>query len=424
MRPRDAADRYRSLLANREFRLWFTSSLGSSIGDWVGLFALQVLVISLAEPGDPVALFGLGGIMVARVLPSVLFGPFAGVLADRLDRKRLMVAADVARAGLFVVVAFTRDLWLLLALVFVVECFSLLYIGAKNALLPTLVEDDELAEANQLTLLITYGPLPFGAAVAVLLGWLGTALDAVGLPRVEPTVAALLLNAATFALAGAIIAFLRPPADARREEPEGRDSPLAELRDGVAFIWEQRTMRSLMVGVFGVFFGTGALVALGPEFVRSVLERPEADWYGLMTTVGFGLLAGMLVAPTASAHLGIERMFPVTMVAAAVLAMVIAVLPVFWVIQASGFGLGAFAGAGLVLGYTLLHERTTDAVRGRVFTVLYTGTRITMFAALAIGPFAAVAVGIRPVLFTGGGVALGAAVWATAGMVTSSRAER
>jgi dTMP kinase len=410
--------RYRRLLANREFRLWFASSLGSSFGDWVGIFALQVLVVSLAEPGDPIALFGLGGIMVARVLPSVLFGPIAGVVTDRLDRKRVMVAADLIRAGLFVWVAFTRSLVLILVLVFVVECFSLLYIGAKNAILPALVDHDELAEANQVTLLITYGPLPFGAAVAVLIGWLGGVLETVGLPHAEPTVAALLLNAATFLLAGAIMAALRPPEEGRKPQ-RGAGSPLDELRAGLSFIHGHRVIRSLMIGVFGVFFGLGAFVALGPEFVRSVLGRPHDDWYGLMTTVGFGLLAGMVIAPAAGSRVRIDRLFAVAMLGAAGLAVVSGVLGVYALVQVSGFGLGAFAGLGFVLGYTLLHQRTDDEVRGRVFTVLYTGTRITMFVALALAPFAAVAAGIRPVLVAGGCVALITAGAAALGMFRS-----
>jgi dTMP kinase len=311
-------EEYRSLLANREYRLWFSSSLGSSLGDWVGLFALQVLVISLAEPGSTMALFGLGSLMVVRFLPGALFAPVAGVVADRFDRKRLMVIADFARAGLFAAIAYSRSLALLLLLAFMVECLSMLYLSAKNAVLPLIVRRQELTEANQLALLVTYGPLPFGAAVAAVIGWLAGVLDTAGLPQVEPTAVALLLNAATFALAGVLIAFLHLRAEDRGAATEDTAGAIGGLVEGARFIWETKVIRWLIVGVLGVFFGMGVLVSLGPEFVRTVLDRAEADWYGLMTTVGFGILTGILVGPAAASRWRLERAFPVGLVVAAV----------------------------------------------------------------------------------------------------------
>ena len=215
---------YRSLLSNADFRRWFWSSLGSSLGDWVGLFALQVLIVSLAEPGSRLALFGLGGIMMARLLPSVVFGPVAGVVADRYNRKRLLITCDVARAALFVGIAFSRDVWALFALTVIVESLSLLYLSAKNAVLPAIVDDDDLTEANQLTLLITYGPLPFGAAVAALLSWLSGVLARTDVVQIDGTTGALLLNAATFAIAGLLLVRLRSVGGSRERDEEDADT--------------------------------------------------------------------------------------------------------------------------------------------------------------------------------------------------------
>jgi dTMP kinase len=409
-------EHYRGLLANREYRLWFSSSLGSSLGDWVGLFALQVLVISLAEPGSVMALFGLGALMIVRFLPGAVFAPIAGVVADRFDRKRLMVIADVARAGLFVGIAYSRNLIVLLVLALVVECLSMLYLSAKNAVLPVIVRRDDLTQANQLALLVTYGPLPFGAAVAAVIGWLAGVLDAVGLPRVDPTTAALLLNAATFALAGVLIAFLRLRPEDRGATADDTSSAVEGLVAGARFIWDTQVIRWLIVGVLGVFFGMGALVSLGPEFVRTVLDRAEADWYGLMTTVGFGILAGIVVGPAAAARWRLQRAFPAGLVIAALLAVATGLLPTFPLVQAGGFLLGAFAGGTAVLGYTLVMVHTSDDVRGRTFAAFFTGTRLAMFAALAVSPFAAAVIGIRPMVVLGGAVALTVGVWAAVGM--------
>ncbi|HVM20085.1 MAG TPA: MFS transporter [Egibacteraceae bacterium] len=424
---------YRSLLSNADFRRWFWSSLGSSLGDWVGLFALQVLIVSLAEPGSRLALFGLGGIMMARLLPSVVFGPVAGVVADRYNRKRLLITCDVARAALFVGIAFSRDVWALFALTVIVESLSLLYLSAKNAVLPAIVDDDDLTEANQLTLLITYGPLPFGAAVAALLSWLSGVLARTDVVQIDGTTGALLLNAATFAIAGLLLVRLRSVGGSRERDEEDADTgAVQQIKDGIAFIRDRQVVRSLILGVIGVFFGAGIIITLGPEFVRSDLGKSESDWYGLMTTVGFGLLLGIAATPVLNQRLSNRTIFPVALIVAALAATGTAVVPSFPVVQAVGFVMGALAGVSFVSGFTLLHETTDDQARGRTFATFFTGTRISMFAALGFGPFLAGAIGrwtvgiggadvtvsgVRLTIVLGGLVALVSAVVSGRGML-------
>ena len=96
------ADRsgFRALLTHSSFsRLW-RAMLVSSLGDWVGFVAVTALV---AHRGGTAAKGSLAvaGVLLARLLPSVLFGPFAGVFTDRLDRRKLMVTADLARGALY-----------------------------------------------------------------------------------------------------------------------------------------------------------------------------------------------------------------------------------------------------------------------------------------------------------------------------------
>ncbi len=431
--------RYRRLLHGRPFRLWFTAALSAGLGDWLGLFALQVLVVSLADPGTSGALLGLGGVMLAKLLPSVVFGPLAGVVTDRLNRRRLLILTNVARAGLFVAVAFARELWVLLLLVVVIECMTITFIAAKNALLPRLVEQDDLTEANQLTLLVTYGPLPFGAAMAAALSWLASAMSQLGLPALDPAAVALGLNSLTFVLAALLLARLpSPDADAmavHSEDDEQGAGPWQELREGLRHMIEQPVIRSLTIGVVGVFFGGGVVIALGPEFVRTSLERPGEDWFGLMTVVGAGLLAGMLAASPAASRLPKERLLSAALVPAAALVIVIAVVDRYLVVQVLGFLMALAAGIALVLGFTMLHERTPDAVRGRVFATFYTLARVAMFAALAVAPFLAATVGagtvgiagfdldydgIRLTIGIGGLVGLAGAIPSLVGMVRAT----
>lgn len=397
---------YGALLRNRNYRLWFVSSLLSSLGDWIGLFALQVLILSTAAPGSRFALFGLGAIMMARLLPSVFFGPVAGVLADRYDRKSLLVFTDLSRAALFFFIATSREFATLFILTFAVECLSLLYASAKDASLPVIVNRRHLTQANQLNLFVAYGLMPFGAVVATVMVPFAGLLEDTGVGAIDPTTLALLVNAATFLLGGLLIARVALPRQRQDADAEESEGVMAELRAGLRFIRGLPLVRALITGVTGVFFGAGVVVTLGPEFVRAELGRAEADWYGLMTMVGAGLLGGIALVPFVTARVRKEKLFPVALGLAAGLATVVAFLPSYQATQLVGLALGALAGLSIVIGYTMLHENTADDVRAKTFAAFYTATRASMFAALGLAPFLAGAIGTGTLILGGSRIAI------------------
>ncbi|MPZ74044.1 MAG: dTMP kinase [Nitriliruptorales bacterium] len=425
---------YRNLLRSRNYRNYFVACLTSSLGDWTGFVALQALVSSLYSDNPRFALFGLGGVMMARLLPSVIIGPISGVLADRYDRKRLMVAVDVMRGTLFIFVAFSRTLTSLFLLTFAVECLSLLYLAAKDATLPQIVPKRDLTEANQLNLLLAYGTLPAGAVIVTIIA---TVMGAFGFDARDATVAALLVDAVTFFLGAAFMSRLRLTA---RREPhaEAADRPgvVEELREGLRFIQERPIIRSLIVGVVGVFFGAGVVVAVGPEFVRSSLARPATDWSQLVSVVGGGLIGGILLAPPlARGDRSKERLFPLTLAMTGAFGAVMSFVPSFLAALALGALLGVTAGLSFVFGYTLIQEYTTDDVRARTFAAFYTSTRIALFSSLGIAPFFAGAIsgsvlingvflrlsGIRIAIFLGAMFALYSALTALRGMYRALR---
>ena len=158
----------RALLTHPSFsRLW-RAMLVSSLGDWVGFVAVTALV---AHRGGTAAKGSLAvaGVLLARLLPSVLFGPFAGVFTDRLDRRKLMITADLARGALYASMPFMPTLWAIFGLSFLIECLSLLWTPAKDASIPNMVPRSQLANANSIGLITTYGTLPLGGLVYTLL---------------------------------------------------------------------------------------------------------------------------------------------------------------------------------------------------------------------------------------------------------------
>src|SRR5256886_4713230 len=184
----------RDLLTDASFsRLW-RAMLVSSLGDWVGFVAVAALVARLG--GSRLGGLAVAGVMLARLLPSVLFGPFAGVLADRFDRRTLMVSADVARGLLYASMPFLPGLAYIFLVSFFIECLSLLWTPAKDASIPNMVPRRQLSNAHSVGLITSYGTLPLGASIYTLVAGASNGIGAhVGYFGLHPQFLALWLDA-------------------------------------------------------------------------------------------------------------------------------------------------------------------------------------------------------------------------------------
>src|SRR5947208_16649198 len=127
------------LLKRRYFRRMWAVTTVSSLGDWLGVFALVQYVARLQNPtGQDTgkAAFAVGGVLLFRVVPGLFFGPFAGVLADRFDRRRLMVSADIARAFLIASIPWVHTLWELYLVSSLMEMLGQMWMPSKDATIP------------------------------------------------------------------------------------------------------------------------------------------------------------------------------------------------------------------------------------------------------------------------------------------------
>lgn len=413
--PSRQGSAYRALLGNRNYRYWFASSFISALGDWIGFAALTALVPKLEGTSEGMGLFALGTLLLMRLLPNVIFGPLGGVIADRYDRKRLIVITDIARFGLFLAVAFTDDFVALFALTFVVEIFSVVFLSAKDASMPSVVENDEhLSEANQLNLLVSYGTLPLGAASTFIIAFLASTVDGLLPEGTDPLRVALVVDAISYLVSAGLMARVHLPGEQQRrqEAAENDTSVFQELRDGLEFIRGFPLLRALISGMVGVFFGAGLVVSLGSPFVQSTLDRPESDWTLLFTLVGVGLVAGIVGLVPFMRRFDQEKSFTGFLASVGILSGVIALSPTFWVALPLGCLLGAAAGVAVVQGYTLLHEHTVDETRARTFALFYTLTRVALLLSFVMGPYVAGTIdtisplpGIRVMLLLGSVVA-------------------
>src|SRR5438876_5011619 len=157
-----------SLLAllrqNRNYRYAWLGQVVSEIGDYFNKIAVFALVMEKSGSGLVVS-----GVMLARAIPAVLAGPVAGVLLDRLDRKRIMIASDLVRAAValaFVLTIHQPRPWLLYLLSAVLMFASPFFTAGRAAILPTIATPGELHSANSLTQTTQWATLTAGTLLA------------------------------------------------------------------------------------------------------------------------------------------------------------------------------------------------------------------------------------------------------------------
>jgi dTMP kinase len=147
----------RDLLTHPAFSRLAAAMGVSSLGDWVGFVAVTSLVARLAG-SQTAALGSVAVVMMARMAPAILFGPFAGAIVDRVDRKQLMITADIGRGLMYASMPFVASagqVWAIFLLSFLIEGLSLLWTPARDASLPNLVPRRQLTNANSVALLTT-----------------------------------------------------------------------------------------------------------------------------------------------------------------------------------------------------------------------------------------------------------------------------
>ena len=401
--PHDRPGWHVRLFGSHEFfRLWLVQVV-SATGDWLGLLAVTYFARDLF-PDDPNAAAAAISLVIAvRLLPHLFFSPIAGVIVDRFDRKKLMIAADLCRAGILVLLPFAKNLPALIAASLLLEMFTLLWTPAKEAITPQLVPPDHLTTANSLNLAAGYGTAPIATLIFTLLAglsaWLGT-VEGLSFLQLNQTALAFYADAATFVFSALMLrslVFLRGQRNRARDgERRGRRrlelrGTVGDLKEGWHYIFINDTVRAVNLSLGIALIGGGMLIPLGAVFSSEVLGAGAAG-YGLFTTaLMFGVASGVLAVSVLQKRLPRDRMFTASFFVAGGALLVGASAGSLGVAIVAVFVMGAFVGPIYVLGYSILHEKVDDELRGRVFAALNTLVRFCVLLALVGGPLLAAA---------------------------------
>ena len=373
------------------FRLWMAQVV-SSLGDWIGLVAVVALAARVSNGNEA----AVGLVMAARMVPGFFLAPVGGVLVDRWDRRRTMVACDLGRAAIVATLPMVDTLVGLFLASFLLEILTLLWSPAKDATVPNLVPPEKLATANSLSMAAAYGTFPIGSAMfaslAGLASWLGGFDILQDFFRVNQESLALWADAVTFLGSALLIMSLRVhlpsrPRSARQRVDWGET--WRELVEGLRFIRRNEAVRSVMLGMGVGLVGCGSAVPLGPIYAREVLGSGAAGFGLLMTGLGTGAAVGVLALSVAARRLPADLVFVSALFGTGIgLVLTTATSSLTAAVVLAGI-FGLFAGTCYVSGFTVIQERVVDALRGRMFATLYTIIRFCLLLSLAVAPWVA-----------------------------------
>ena len=281
MQANESQTSYGRLFRNRSFvALWLGQTV-SFIGDYFYFLAIPIMVERLTGSA---LLVGLS--VISSALPMLLLGPIAGVFVDRWDRKRTMIVADLLR-GLLVLVCLTvrtpDQVWIYYVVGFLMSCVSRFFFPAQNAVLPLIVTDkDDLLAANGLMQIVQTAGLLIGPALA------GFSIGALGRAgRLSCRLGDLFLSAAA-------IMTMRVPRTTGGRQAEGGQlgTVWAEMREGIAYLFGNRTMVGMLLCLSVVQLGVGAINVIWVPFMQRTFGLGPEGLGAVDMAQGVGMALG------------------------------------------------------------------------------------------------------------------------------------
>jgi MFS family permease len=347
--------------------LWWSGSL-SSFGDWATLFASVALASQLgSESGNS----GITAVVpvVARIIPAFL-SSIAGLMADRLNKKNIMIISDLSRMVIVLFLFFATTLVQLFIINFLTEIFSMMRQPSRESVVPEVVNKENLVKANSLFAIGTYATLPIASIFFALIadikvpafissfgnGWSGSII--------------FLFDAATFLVSAYLLIFLKTKKVNTSFETDR--FVLKEFKEGLNYFFRNKEIRNITISISLSLFGAGALFILGHTFLTVDRGFTESSFGFMIASFGTGIVFSMVTfSYFVSSFSRVSFVIGLCMLSTGISLYTAFILLSIFI---SGVGTGGV----YLLTISFLQASTDYKMRGRVFGNFYTIGRIAL----------------------------------------------
>ncbi len=365
--------RKRQLILNKNFYFLLVAQLSSNLGNWAYYVALSLYIYDLFGNNT-----SLGFLAITYTLPVVLLAPIAGVLADKFDRKKIMIVSDILRAIILFILPFTENLILIYLLVTLEHSFAVIFNPANKALLPLIItEKTELIKANSIyTTVRTIAKMSGGFFGAFLIVRLGVK-------------SAFFLDALTFLFSATMVLLI----NVRVEKNQG-DNVFGKLKiwnnfmDGIKVLKNETLVRKQIIN-FSLAMLNGAMISsFLVVFIQENLGLEEAYYGTFISIMTAGIVLGSFLTPYINKSVQIKKMnysFLLTFFIYSTILVLLVQLPYLTVSFVFIFLFGISEVILTITNQTVIQIGIDNQYQGRVFSVSEAGWNCSLLIGSVIG---------------------------------------
>jgi dTMP kinase len=347
--------------------------------------------------GSSIEGLAISGILGFRILPALIAAPIASTITDRFDRRRTMITTDLVRAALIAVVPFTPNLGAVYGIAFVLEGMSLIFLPARDAIVPNIVPPSKLAGANGLIMLTQWGGIPIAGGLVVAADAASRALinaPIIGFLARQREALPFFFDALTFLVsAWAIRSLPAVIGKVTRSASESRDESALhaierEMVEGVRYLIKDRGRRDLIIGMALATGAGGGLFSIGIPYVKTTLRASDSVFGALVALWGVGMAIGAYI--TQRSEKRESELFRLGLGTSGAILIFMGVISQAWLAVLVAIAFGAGLSVAMVLGITIAQRTAPEELRGRVMSAIHVLARIFLIlGSVVVGGVAA-----------------------------------
>lgn len=365
----------------------------SNLGDTINYIALVVEVYKISGSG-----IAFSSLALFQIVPVILIGPVAGAIVDRFSRKRVLIAADLARAVLVLGLLVAQTVWQFYVLAFGLSLAGAFFTPAFAASISQLIDGDDLLAANAVT---------WSTAQAVQIA--GSVLSG-GLLALAGVRIVFGFNAVSFLFSAAMIWRVPFPPLSTRGTAQADSSYLESIRAGIRYTRSDRFVSRIFLVQFLASLAVGGTSALLVALAERRYHLPAAGFATFLLAIGIGALVGPLIlGRILHTHRGATALFlPYLIRGAGDVLLGLFTMPLLGQVLLFVYGLNT--STGMVTYQSVMQSKVPDTMRGRVFALMDAGWNVARIVSVGLAGVLADCFGIAVVYYIGGALLIGAGI--------------